>query len=105
MLVVRDKQGHVFGGYASESWTKNGKFFGEVIIFHILLSVWCHRCTTKLRSLQHKHCAFRGVGEADSTCSCYTQVKPSICAAMLAINMYAAHTNPYACSNLSQHQY
>ena len=31
LLVVRDKKGHVFGGYASESWTKNGKFFGEVI--------------------------------------------------------------------------
>lgn len=33
ILVVRDKQGHVFGGYASDSWTKNGKFFGEVIVF------------------------------------------------------------------------
>lgn len=38
MLVVRDKQGHVFGGYASQAWTKNGKFFGEVILFlHIVL--------------------------------------------------------------------
>ena len=48
VLVVRDKQGHVFGGYASESWTKNGKFFGEVIIFTICcqygVTVVLHSC-------------------------------------------------------------
>lgn len=31
MLVVRDKGGQVFGGYASEPWLKNGKYYGEVI--------------------------------------------------------------------------
>ena len=31
MLLVKDKQGHVFGGYASEPWLKNGKYYGEVI--------------------------------------------------------------------------
>jgi len=31
MLVVKDKQGHIFGGYASEPWLKNGKYYGEVI--------------------------------------------------------------------------
>lgn len=30
MLLVKDKQGQVFGGYASEPWLKNGKFYGEV---------------------------------------------------------------------------
>lgn len=32
MLLVKDKAGHVFGGYASEPWLKNGKYYGEVII-------------------------------------------------------------------------
>ena len=32
MLVVRDKGGQVYGGYASEPWLKNGKYYGEVII-------------------------------------------------------------------------
>lgn len=31
MLVVRNKGGQVFGGYASEPWLKNGKYYGEVI--------------------------------------------------------------------------
>ena len=31
ILLVRDKQGHVFGGYASEPWSKNGKYYGEMI--------------------------------------------------------------------------
>ena len=30
MLVVRDKGGQVFGGYASEPWLKNGKYYGKV---------------------------------------------------------------------------
>lgn len=30
MLLVKDKAGHVFGGYASEPWLKNGKYYGEV---------------------------------------------------------------------------
>ena len=30
MLVVRDKSGQVFGGYASEPWLKNGKYYGEI---------------------------------------------------------------------------
>ena len=30
MLLVKDKQGQVFGGYASEPWLKNGKFYGDV---------------------------------------------------------------------------
>lgn len=28
LLLVRDKQGHLFGGFASESWHKNGQFYG-----------------------------------------------------------------------------
>ena len=31
MLLVRNKGGQVFGGYASEPWLKNGKYYGEVI--------------------------------------------------------------------------
>lgn len=31
MLVVKDKGGQVYGGYASEPWLKNGKYYGEVI--------------------------------------------------------------------------
>ena len=29
VVVVRDTDGHVFGGYAPESWHCNGEFYGE----------------------------------------------------------------------------
>jgi hypothetical protein len=42
LVLVKDKQGHLFGGYASEPWVKNGKFYGEV---HCLLTTcYCHLC-------------------------------------------------------------
>ena len=43
MLLVKDKQGQLFGGYASEPWLKNGKFYGEVDnVFR--LSYCCSQC-------------------------------------------------------------
>ena len=32
LVVVRDTDGHVFGGYAPESWHCNGDFYGEPIL-------------------------------------------------------------------------
>lgn len=33
LVLVKDKHGHLFGGFASENWHKNGQFYGvpEVI--------------------------------------------------------------------------
>lgn len=28
VVLVRDKSGHLFGGFASEPWHKNGQFYG-----------------------------------------------------------------------------
>ncbi|KAL3142937.1 hypothetical protein ABBQ38_003222 [Trebouxia sp. C0009 RCD-2024] len=41
MLLVKDKAGHVFGGYASEPWLKNGKYYGNFssFLFQLLPSV------------------------------------------------------------------
>ena len=38
LLLMKDKQGHLFGGYASEPWLKNGKYYGEV---HYLPTTCC----------------------------------------------------------------
>ena len=32
LVVIRDTDGHVFGGYAPESWHCNGDFYGERIL-------------------------------------------------------------------------
>ena len=29
-MLIKGKQGQLFGGYASEPWLKNGKFYGEL---------------------------------------------------------------------------
>lgn len=29
LVVIRDEEGHIFGGYAAESWKKKSKFFGD----------------------------------------------------------------------------
>lgn len=41
MLLVKDKGGGLFGGYASEAWEKQGKFYGNFSdrIFSLLPSV------------------------------------------------------------------
>ena len=31
LLIVRDKSGHVFGGFASQSWNYKSQFFGNII--------------------------------------------------------------------------
>lgn len=31
LLLVRDTQGQVFGGYASQAWQKQGKFYGALL--------------------------------------------------------------------------
>lgn len=33
LLLVKDKQGHLFGGYASDPWLKNGKYYGNFSSF------------------------------------------------------------------------
>eukprot|EP00891_Asterochloris_glomerata_P001842 jgi/Astpho2/1842/Aster-x1044 len=33
LLLVRDAQGQVFGGYASQAWQKQGKFYGDLASF------------------------------------------------------------------------
>ncbi|KAL0051502.1 hypothetical protein WJX82_008750 [Trebouxia sp. C0006] len=33
LLLVKDKQGQLFGGYASEPWLKNGKYYGNFSTF------------------------------------------------------------------------
>ena len=35
-MLVKDKQGHVFGGYASEPWLKNGKYYGEILVVYLV---------------------------------------------------------------------
>ncbi|KAK9820434.1 hypothetical protein WJX72_010314 [[Myrmecia] bisecta] len=41
ILLVRDKQGSIFGGFASESWLKNGAFYGSfsTFVFRLLPAV------------------------------------------------------------------
>ena len=36
LVVVKGKQGQLFGGYASEPWLKNGKYYGEVMVHPVL---------------------------------------------------------------------
>ena len=38
MVLVRDKKGHVFGGYAAEGWAKHGHFYGSALCFIFGLS-------------------------------------------------------------------
>lgn len=33
LLIIRDKTGHVFGGYASQKWELNSRFYGNVFMF------------------------------------------------------------------------
>ena len=33
MVLVRDKKGHLFGGYAAEGWSKHGHFYGSALSF------------------------------------------------------------------------
>ena len=33
MVLVRDKKGHLFGGYAAEGWSKHGQFYGSALSF------------------------------------------------------------------------
>lgn len=33
LLLVRDKAGHVFGGYAPAPWAKQGTFYGDASTF------------------------------------------------------------------------
>lgn len=44
LLLIRDKQGSLLGGYAADSWSKNGRFYGAFgsIIFSLLptTTVW-----------------------------------------------------------------
>ena len=30
LVLVRDKQGYLFGGFAADSWHKNGQFYGAL---------------------------------------------------------------------------
>lgn len=38
LLIIKDKTGHVFGGYASEKWQLNSKFFGTADSFLFTLA-------------------------------------------------------------------
>ncbi len=46
LLLVKDKQGQLFGGYASEPWLKNGKYYGEV--HYLPTTCYCHLCVFNL---------------------------------------------------------
>ena len=35
LLVLKDEDGHVFGGYSSDSWTPKGTFYGKILL-HML---------------------------------------------------------------------
>lgn len=32
-MLVRDKKGHLFGGYAADGWAKHGQFYGSALSF------------------------------------------------------------------------
>ena len=46
LLLVKDKQGQLFGGYASEPWLKNGKYYGES--HYLPTTCCCHLCLFNL---------------------------------------------------------
>jgi len=33
MVLVRDKKGYLFGGYAAEGWSKHGQYYGSELSF------------------------------------------------------------------------
>ena len=33
LIVIRDKKGHLFGGYAADAWSKHGVFYGTSVSF------------------------------------------------------------------------
>lgn len=33
MLIIKDKEGHIYGGYASQPWEKHGDFYGDMKSF------------------------------------------------------------------------
>jgi hypothetical protein len=47
LLLVRDSEGHVFGGYAAEPWAKSGSFFGDhsSFVFRLLPHLEIFRAT------------------------------------------------------------
>ncbi len=47
VVLVRDKKGHVFGGYAAEGWAKSGRFYGSALcfIFSLLPAVARYRAS------------------------------------------------------------
>lgn len=33
MLIVKDKEGYIYGGYASQAWERHGDFYGDLKSF------------------------------------------------------------------------
>ncbi|KAL2652414.1 hypothetical protein R1flu_020542 [Riccia fluitans] len=64
ILVVKDKQGNIFGGYASQPWERHSEFYGDMKSFlftlHPRLSIY--RCSGKNNNIQW--CAANFVSES-----------------------------------------
>jgi hypothetical protein len=39
MLIIKDKEGHVFGGIAHSPWKKTGTFYGECVSVQLSLQL------------------------------------------------------------------
>ena len=53
MVLVRDKKGHLFGGYAAEGWSKHGQFYGSALSFIFSVSPAVARFRASRRQRQH----------------------------------------------------
>ncbi|KAK4798457.1 hypothetical protein SAY86_030783 [Trapa natans] len=54
VLIIKDKEGHIYGGYASQPWERHGDFYGDMksFIFQLYPKASIHRPTGVNRNLQ-----------------------------------------------------
>lgn len=81
LLLVKDKQGQLFGGYASEPWLKNGKYYGE--LHYLPTTCCCHLCLFNLfvdavTSVPLKE-QWPGLGKAAETVSSLDHLHSNVC--------------------------
>lgn len=54
VLIIKDKEGHIYGGYASQPWEKHGDFYGDMksFIFQLYPKASIYRPTGVNKNLQ-----------------------------------------------------
>lgn len=58
ILIIKDREGHIFGGYASQPWERHSEFYGDMksFLFQLYPHVSIYRPTGANRNVQWVSC-------------------------------------------------